>query len=352
MLALLIISILTLCRGMSTGSLATYACGTDFITKPAEMSCCNGVVFDFRTSACCNDAIQADPCARATPVVPVAPVIPATPSVIPPVAQEAAPITPGVLTGPSLVIRTDPVQGTAITSDATPNTDYAINALDSNNYDVNAVAAVDLEQPELVSDLAADIDTKDNEDDDDSSDSVSDSISSDSDSDSNSESVSDSISSDSDSDSNSESVSDSISSDSASADDDDADGSSNVSSEDDDDSNSVSASQSNDSSSSETDTDADRADGSGFGAFLDGENGHNNGYNTNSTQDMDYYVKITLINMWLILGLILVVNVIFYWCYCRQNRQKMRMDRVRSNNVFLDDPDIARSEVDAEDDLI
>eukprot|EP01083_Nonionella_stella_P279430 950577_1 len=317
MLALLIISILTLCRGMSTGSLATYACGTDFITKPAEMSCCNGVVFDFRTSACCNDAIQADPCARATPVVPVAPVIPATPSVIPPVAQEAAPITPGVLTGPSLVIRTDPVQGTAITSDATPNTDYAINALDSNNYDVNAVAAVDLEQPELVSDLAADIDTKDNEDDDDSSDSVS----------------------------------DSISSDSASADDDDADGSSNVSSEDDDDSNSASASESNDSS-SETDTDADRADGSGFGAFLDGENGHNNGYNTNSTQDMDYYVKITLINMWLILGLILVVNVIFYWCYCRQNRQKMRMDRVRSNNVFLDDPDIARSEVDAEDDLI
>merc|ERR1711997_863776 len=47
-------------------------------------------------------------------------------------------------------------------------------------------------------------------------------------------------------------------------------------------------------------------------------------FNTNSNNDasdMQYYVKITLINMWLILGLIVVVNICFYWCYCRKTQQ-------------------------------
>ena len=51
---------------------------------------------------------------------------------------------------------------------------------------------------------------------------------------------------------------------------------------------------------------------------------HDNGYGSDSTasESMDYYVKITLINMWLILGLIVIVIIIFYWCYCRKQRRE------------------------------
>jgi heme/copper-type cytochrome/quinol oxidase subunit 2 len=78
-----------------------------------------------------------------------------------------------------------------------------------------------------------------------------------------------------------------------------------------------------------------------YRGLVDGKQGDNTAYNANSTQNMDYYVKTMLINMWLILGLILVVNLIVFWCYCRHNRQKMRMGRVKSNNTLIDDRDIA-----------
>merc|ERR1712110_799473 len=55
-------------------------------------------------------------------------------------------------------------------------------------------------------------------------------------------------------------------------------------------------------------------------------NGNGNGYgsDSNASESMDYYVKITLINMWLILGLIVIVNCVFYWCYCRKQRRENR----------------------------
>merc|ERR1712048_1387668 len=64
-------------------------------------------------------------------------------------------------------------------------------------------------------------------------------------------------------------------------------------------------------------------------AILGGTKSQSEGeYNTNShDEDMQYYVKITLINMWAILGLIVVVNIIFYFCYCRRqsNRNTRKM---------------------------
>merc|ERR1712129_625409 len=64
------------------------------------------------------------------------------------------------------------------------------------------------------------------------------------------------------------------------------------------------------------------------GAILGGANGANAELDANashSSESMDYYVKITLINMWLILALIVVINIVFYWCYCRrQARQNKR----------------------------
>merc|ERR1719471_422853 len=57
-------------------------------------------------------------------------------------------------------------------------------------------------------------------------------------------------------------------------------------------------------------------------AILGSKNGNDEQFNTNASEaDMQYYVKITLINMWLILGLIVVVNICFYWCYCRKTQQ-------------------------------
>merc|ERR1712048_909806 len=60
------------------------------------------------------------------------------------------------------------------------------------------------------------------------------------------------------------------------------------------------------------------------GAILGGANGENNLYDAdaaNSSESLDYYVKITLINMWLILGLIVIINIVFYWCYCRRQHR-------------------------------
>merc|ERR1712244_148111 len=54
--------------------------------------------------------------------------------------------------------------------------------------------------------------------------------------------------------------------------------------------------------------------------------------NSNNESDMQYYVKITLINMWLILGLIVVVNICFYWCYCRKTQQSRSMKKGFAND--------------------
>merc|ERR1712152_83008 len=54
--------------------------------------------------------------------------------------------------------------------------------------------------------------------------------------------------------------------------------------------------------------------------------------NSNSDSDMQYYVKITLINMWLILGLIVVVNICFYWCYCRKTQQSRGIKKGFAND--------------------
>merc|ERR1719350_2111548 len=61
------------------------------------------------------------------------------------------------------------------------------------------------------------------------------------------------------------------------------------------------------------------------GAILGGANGANTELDanaSNSSESMDYYVKITLINMWLILALIVVINIVFYWCYCRRQARQ------------------------------
>merc|ERR1711897_79249 len=54
--------------------------------------------------------------------------------------------------------------------------------------------------------------------------------------------------------------------------------------------------------------------------------------NSNSDSDMQYYVKITLINMWLILGLIVVVNICFYWCYCRNTKRSRTLKKGFAND--------------------
>merc|ERR1712008_387609 len=61
------------------------------------------------------------------------------------------------------------------------------------------------------------------------------------------------------------------------------------------------------------------------GAILGGANGANaelDANASNSSESMDYYVKITLIDMWLILALIVVINIVFYWCYCRRQARQ------------------------------
>merc|ERR1711997_589523 len=70
-------------------------------------------------------------------------------------------------------------------------------------------------------------------------------------------------------------------------------------------------------------------------AILGSKTENDEEFNTNATNnaDMQYYVKITLINMWLILGLIVVVNICFYWCYCRKTQQQNKR-RTMKNNVF------------------
>merc|ERR1719150_1649208 len=58
------------------------------------------------------------------------------------------------------------------------------------------------------------------------------------------------------------------------------------------------------------------------GAILGEANDSGYGSSSTASESMDYYVKITLINMWLILGLIVIINIIFYWCYCRKQRRE------------------------------
>merc|ERR1711933_574691 len=72
-------------------------------------------------------------------------------------------------------------------------------------------------------------------------------------------------------------------------------------------------------------TDSDRDDISDLSAAILGEKQSLNGeYNSNHStdDDMRYFVKITLINMWAMMGLIVVVNICFYFCYCRKSSNK------------------------------
>merc|ERR1712241_1001905 len=72
-------------------------------------------------------------------------------------------------------------------------------------------------------------------------------------------------------------------------------------------------------------TDSDRDDISDLSAAILGEKQSLNGeYNSNHStdDDMRYFVKITLINMWAMMGLIVVVNICFYFCYCRKSSSK------------------------------
>eukprot|EP01084_Bolivina_argentea_P029272 54314_1 len=52
--------------------------------------------------------------------------------------------------------------------------------------------------------------------------------------------------------------------------------------------------------------------------------------NNGSFSNMEYYIKMTLINMWLIFGLLIIVNLIIYWCYCRMNK-------IQSGRMCVDD---------------
>eukprot|EP00483_Globobulimina_turgida_P001641 UN01643 len=61
---------------------------------------------------------------------------------------------------------------------------------------------------------------------------------------------------------------------------------------------------------------------------------------------MEYYVKATLINMWVILGLILIMNIIFYYCYCRRHHQRFQVRKVGSSSMFVDERIITDDEVD------
>merc|ERR1712228_673872 len=73
------------------------------------------------------------------------------------------------------------------------------------------------------------------------------------------------------------------------------------------------------------------------GAVLGGDstNGNRAEYDSTASESMDYYVKITLINMWMILGLIVIINI-FYWCYCRK-QQRLNKKRYPSE-VFEEGP--------------
>eukprot|EP00483_Globobulimina_turgida_P012354 UN12377 len=63
---------------------------------------------------------------------------------------------------------------------------------------------------------------------------------------------------------------------------------------------------------------------------------------------MDYYVKLTLINMWIILGLIIIVNIIFYYCYCRRHNARFSggVKKVASNSMFVDGQIITDEDID------
>jgi len=99
----------------------------------------------------------------------------------------------------------------------------------------------------------------------------------------------------------------------------DATGSGSGSNDDDSDSDSADSGEVDGDFDSEFNEDGTLSDRSG--AILGGANGANaelDANASNSSESMDYYVKITLINMWLILALIVVINIVFYWCYCRR----------------------------------
>merc|ERR1712228_353545 len=92
----------------------------------------------------------------------------------------------------------------------------------------------------------------------------------------------------------------------------------------------------NDVDTNDVDVNDDRDGVSDLSAAILGSKAENDEqFNTNTAteSDMQYYVKITLINMWLILGLIVVVNICFYWCYCRKTQQQNKR-RTMKNNVF------------------
>merc|ERR1739842_126392 len=61
-----------------------------------------------------------------------------------------------------------------------------------------------------------------------------------------------------------------------------------------------------------------------LGAKSENDETYNAAIQQQADEDMQYYVKITLINMWAILGLIVTVNVVFYFCYCRRQSSKNR----------------------------
>merc|ERR1712115_528303 len=61
-----------------------------------------------------------------------------------------------------------------------------------------------------------------------------------------------------------------------------------------------------------------------LGAKSQNDETYNAAVQQQADEDMQYYVKITLINMWAILGLIVTVNVVFYFCYCRRQSAKNR----------------------------
>merc|ERR1712066_768446 len=84
------------------------------------------------------------------------------------------------------------------------------------------------------------------------------------------------------------------------------------------------------------------------GAILGEANDSGYGSSASASDSMDYYVKITLINMWLILGLIVIINIIFYWCYCRKQRRENK--RRTAAEAFAEAP---RQEVfDEEEQMI
>merc|ERR1712129_674046 len=61
-----------------------------------------------------------------------------------------------------------------------------------------------------------------------------------------------------------------------------------------------------------------------LGAKSENDETYNAAIQQQADEDMQYYVKITLINMWAILELIVTVNIVFYFCYCRRQSSKNR----------------------------